>query len=307
MSNKKYLISVISWEDRFKEGLPKLLDKLNPQKVILFYYKEYWDRTQEVISNLKALKKEGFEIEYNEIYFSDLSKTWSILLAQLEIIERDDEVFFDLTTAPREFIWMALNILKHKNTKVSCYYHEPKGYGDWQSRNPKKPRVVYKLGGITKLGQPTRLLISTGYDLDRVQQLITYYEPDKVVLCIQSGVRAKNEEAQQKYEQLLNENPYLRDTIEKIEVDSYSADCGMKTYAAALKKLEPDSHNILLCSLGPKLSALPLFILHRSNESTALVYAPSSDYNIDYSHGLKATQVCKICKDEIYNTVLENS
>jgi len=300
---KKYLISVVSWEDRFNEGLPVLLDKLKPQKIILFYYAEYLEKTQQVLDDLiKQEKTEAFDSEYTKIYFTDLSKTWLKILDQLEEIKSDDEVVFDITTAPREFIWMALNILKHKKTKVSCFYHEPNGYGDWQSCNPKKPRVVYKLGGVTQLGKSTRLLISTGYDLDRVQQMITYYEPEKIVLCVQSGDRENNDGARRKYEQLLIENPW--DSIELMMVDSYNDDCGMKTYADALDKLEPDSHNILLCSLGPKLSALSLFILHKENESTALVYAPSGDYNLEYSHGLKTTHSCEIRKNEIHNTLL---
>ena len=41
-----------------------------------------------------------------------------------------------------------------------------------------------------------------------------------------------------------------------------------------------------MTSLGPKLSAIALYLLHRKYAGTSLVYAPSNEFNKDYSNGL---------------------
>ncbi len=82
--------------------------------------------------------------------------------------------------------------LSHFTTAVTAIYNEPEVYGDWQSREPEKPRIVYKLAGLSKLGVPNRLLVTTGFDLERVRQLIAFYEPDKTALCVQTGAQQNN-------------------------------------------------------------------------------------------------------------------
>jgi len=46
----------------------------------------------------------------------------------------------------------------------------------WLSRDPGKPRFVFKMSGLTKLGQPTALVILTGFDVQRTEQLIRFFE-----------------------------------------------------------------------------------------------------------------------------------
>ena len=44
-----------------------------------------------------------------------------------------------------------------------------------------------------------------------------------------------------------------------------------------------------MSSLGPKLSAVALYQIHKLHPSTALAYAPSQEYNREYSTGLGET------------------
>ena len=69
------------------------------------------------------------------------------------------------------------------------------------------------------------------------------------------------------------------------EIDAFEVGHG---YSTLRQKLEEPAKefNVVMTSLGPKLSAVALYRLARAHPEVALAYAPSKYYNIDYSHGL---------------------
>ena len=58
--------------------------------------------------------------------------------------------------------------------------------------------------------------------------------------------------------------------------------------AVILEQIRPylDSHNIVMSSLGPKLSAVALYRIQREHPQIGLAYAPSREFNKDYSSGI---------------------
>ena len=86
---------------------------------------------------------------------------------------------------PRDVIWQTLWLLKRCSSEIRVVYHRPKGYGDWLSRDPRRPRLVFKMSGISAIGKRTALVITAGYDFDRVRHLIDFYEPAFVCLALQ--------------------------------------------------------------------------------------------------------------------------
>ncbi len=46
------------------------------------------------------------------------------------------------------------------------------------------------------------------------------------------------------------------------------------------------AYNVIMSSLGPKLTAITLYKLHRENEARGLVYAPSNEFSLEYSSGI---------------------
>lgn len=290
----RVLITTASWEDRFVLGCKKLVEGSDISSAIVFYYQEYERQTLEARKTLGSYSA-NIDMEFVSLSFNDTAASWKAANSTLEKVSSNSSILLDISTMPRELIWQVLSTVDHFSD-VKIVYHQPESYGEWQSKEPGRPRVVYHLGGISKLGAPTCMLISAGYDLERVIQLMLHYEPVRTVLCVQSGDAYKNEESRLEYARICKEMTGF--DIQRVEINAFATDSGLADMRTALASLEPDSHNILLCSLGPKSASVALYLLHRQFEHTSLVYAPSNSFNIDYSQGLSKTIVFPLSKRE---------
>lgn len=73
--------------------------------------------------------------------------------------------------------------------------------------------------------------------------------------------------------------------IESFSVDAYSSDHGLEIINKYVTK-HIDNYNILLSSLGPKLTSVALYNIWKNDDRVSLVYAPSREFNKDYSSGI---------------------
>jgi hypothetical protein len=264
-----------------------------PEDVVMFYYREYAERTLANRNQVKALCEEkSILLKQHKLTFSNPVESWKMLyetITELPVIGK--EVVVDITTMPRETIWTVFDLLVDREAPIEYVYHKPAEYNkEWLSRDPGKPRLVYKLGGLAKLGVPTRLVVLSGYDLDRVKQLIAFFEPEVTLLGVQIGSQFDNIALNIKKHYKEFET---RPEVKIFDVDAYSEDHG---YEVIQKQIDDQvgSSNVLMSSLGPKLSAVALYRLHRTYPETGLVYAPSMEFNPEYSDGIGETLVRKL-------------
>jgi hypothetical protein len=222
--------------------------------------------------------------QFHELSIENPSQSWHEMIGTLnELIGSSSECLIDITTMPREAIWMCLNCLDKAGVQVNYFYSQPASYDpNWLSRDPGKPRIVYKLGGVAQFGLPTKLLVLTGFDLDRVKQLIEFFEPSTVLLGLQSGNQFENlSQNVKKYNDCFG----TQTNFELFPIDAYSKDHGYEAVRRQILERLSDS-NVVMSSLGPKLSSIPLYRLNREFEFTALSYTPSNEYNPEYSKGI---------------------
>ena len=167
----RLLITVGSWEERFILGYERIIETQGITHVLLFSFKEYgqWNR-----ANLDVAKQVK-DYDHVVLSFGDPKDSW-LKVAEALHAHREQDVIFDMTTTPRDIIWTVLNIFETATGEFTCIYNKPGEYGKWLSRNPGRPRIVYKLGGELQLGCPTKLLVLPGYDAERVKQLINTFE-----------------------------------------------------------------------------------------------------------------------------------
>ncbi len=280
------IIAVASWEERFVLGMDLLIKKLNPSKIILFYYEEYAEWTEE---NRKVVKDScnntNINLIQSKLSFMSPIRTWVTILKNIEnIVNENGKITLDISTMPRESIWMTCYCLHQKRCSIQYVYNKPDFYSDdWLSRDPGRPRIVYKLGGITGLRKPSTLVIITGFDVERTKQLIRFYEPHNTIIGLQKGDQYENfKKNRDNHKKSLNRN---KDII-WFDIEGYSLEETLSSLVKELKEYNKNT-NIILSSLGPKISSLALYKLHLKHENTALVYTPSNEYNIQYSKGLK--------------------
>lgn len=279
------IITVASWEERFILGMQRLISEVKPERIILFYYQEYADWTLQYREQLSDIcNAEKIElITGNALSFLNPLESWKNLFSGLEnLMTTEQMITLDITTMPREAIWSIAYELDKKEICTQFSYHKHREYADWLSRDPDRPRLLYKQAGIQYLGRQTALIIQTGYDVDRVKQLERLFEPDKVILGLQTGTQYGNyEQNRKKHEEAFSG----RRDIELFDVDGYSVDNTFEAFASKISSLA-DEYNIVLSSLGPKIGALALFRVKKMYPDIALCYAPSNDFNHDYSKGI---------------------
>ena len=287
MRQAELVITVASWEERFVVGLTNLLSRSCPKNLIMYYFVEYADHTKDNRQKIEGLCEEkDIGVDSYQLTFKDQVRSW-LTIYDTKNIERTKGkvVTVDFTTMPRETLWTLFDLLDEYGAIIQYVYHTPERYSnEWLSRDPGRPRIVYKLGGEAKLGLSTILLVLTGYDPDRVDQLIRFFDPYYTLLGVQTGEQFNNQTMNvAKYKH------YLREPgVEVFDLDAYTSNYGFDSIEA---RLQPylDKHNIIMSSLGPKLSAIALYQLHKKYPQTALAYAPSNEFNLEYSFGIGKT------------------
>ncbi|GGG03406.1 hypothetical protein [Pontibacter amylolyticus] len=285
MNNYDSLVTVLGWEDRSSEGI---LNDLRNNRILRIYALDF-EKNQDT-PPFKSGEIDEYclthHIEFNKIkidYETPL-KSWKgiegFVQGQSDI---GTKVLLNITTMPRETIWSLLFFLRQsKAAQIDYVYYKPQKYSNkWLSKEPCKPRLLFKHSGITELGKPTALIILTGFDADRTRQLINFYEPSLTVLGIQIGDQFDNLNRNDKKMHI--EKCMGVTSFSEFNIDAYSEDHGLEVLRKEVKKLK--KFNIIISSLGPKLSAIAIYKLFLEFPQIAISYVSSKHYNSDYSEG----------------------
>jgi len=285
------LVTLLSWEDRYILGLEKNIQEYKPSKVLLFWYntkstfewkKENFKKTRELLADiLIEIEIDGTKPYENWFSFKDIFTKYCL----------NKNILVDITTMTREAIWLSLYNCKINFCRTSYIYYKPGLYSDdWISRDPDKPRLLYKMSGIAKLGAPTLLLVTAGYDPQRLDSLIYKFEPKHTMLFFHDGTDPRNRKNLTECEGLFK----TKYNIESVfEYHAYDVDASYNLITEKLRLMESESKlpyldccNIILNSLGAKTSAITLFKIWLKYPQVALSYIPSKEYNRDYSSGI---------------------
>ena len=287
MNNIETLIAVAGWEERFVSGVAQDIDQFCPRTVCVLTFEEFKVQTA---ANRLAVERITLNrgCAWREVFLLREPKaTWTQLNQLCEIGGiLSGDVTLDITTMPREVVWWILGMLLHRKLNVRFIYHKARSYSsEWLTRDTGEPRLLYQHSGIAKLGKPTCLLLLNGFDSDRSMQIINYFEPAFTLLGVQAGSQFDN--------LAKNVEPALRiakrvRAVKTFDVDAYSPDQG---YSQLVETVEHYRHeyNVIAASLGPKTSAISLFRLVLRFPEIALAYAPSREFNMEYSEGIGAS------------------
>ena len=289
------LVATVSWEDRFTLGLQRTIRNHAIGSVVLLRYKEWEDRTEESMHGVKSLCSDyGISVRPVSLSHERPEATRGNLRKAIEETSPPSgTALVDIATMPREAIWTTFFFLDALGSRVAYAYHEPKSYHlEWLSRDPGKPRFVLQMSGEAQLGRHTVLLVTTGFDPSRTVQLMRTFEPTLTLMALQQGEQFRNVALNvEPHQQLsVDEGPEFLEhyPCKSFLIDAYSPDRGRAAIESKLQDHLNDS-NLVMSSLGPKLTSVALYQIHRRYPETALVYAPSGEYNPDYSKGIGDT------------------
>ena len=268
------LIAVLGWEDRFIKGLENDLNSNSINQLILIEYTESSHFAKENMKLLKEItKQKNVNLKIISISVYDPVKKWKIFEKFfLNNKNYGTNVLLDISTMPRDTIWSLLFFLRKMNLSIRYIYHKPQFYNpNWLSREPGKPRLLFKHSGITKFGLPTALIVITGFESERTRQLVNFFEPKLTVLAVQTG---------NQYDNQSRNNKEIHDAIKgfteikDITIDAYSEDNGLEIIKKTVEELEKD-YNIILASLGPKITSIAIYKVFNLYPHIALSYVSS--------------------------------
>lgn len=277
-----------SWEDRFRLGFIKHLASRQPRRVLMYSYDgslEWTAANRDLVTRECAAV--GIAVEERQLSASDYAANWNLVREDIaRLLPRGGRIHVDISTMPRELIWTMFWLSQVQLAKVEYTYNAPQQYNsEWLSRDPARPRLIFKLSGIARLEARTLLVVVTGYDQKRTAELIRFYEPERALIGLQLGdVNLGNVQQMEKQRAAFSRQA----GVSVFDIDAFSADRGEETLR---KNIEPylKTHNIVISSLGPKLSAVAVYRLHRKFPEIGIAYAPSREFNREYSSGLGRT------------------
>lgn len=197
----------------------------------------------------------------------------------------DAVVHIDITTMPRDIIWTLLFFLNQNPNKVLIRYFQPESYHDtWLSKEPYLPRLLLKHSGIIELGKTQCVVIITGFDEERTRQIVSKFEPQKVVLCVQKGEQYNNIQRNEaaRHESICRSVGVT--DVSAVGIDCYATDFGENAIDSVLTSLS--DYNVIIASFGPKPSAIGVYKAYQNHPEVALCYVPCKEYNKEYCVGI---------------------
>ena len=166
---------------------------------------------------------------------------------------------------------------------ITYSYFKPKEYDkNWLTKNHKEPRLLFKHSGVFDLEKKLVLFVVTGFDESRLIQLIEYYEPNKLVVFVQSGEQFDNAA---RNKSMIGRLTAFQLEINEVEIDSYDVQAASKILNDQIDASK--DYNVILASQGPKTSSLSIYLTYlKSSKKIGLAYVPARDFNKQYSNGI---------------------
>lgn len=276
------IITMASWEPRWLTSTAALLDENPGAGLRLLFSARYGAWTSEARKAvLASARKRGIDATEVEVDLERPGTAWVAAVDAARVLAGGGvtRVALDGTTMPREVTWFLLHSLSELGIDIDYAYVPAGTYGEWLSKESLQPRLVLKRSGVLFPDKPTCVVAMSGFDLGRLNQLVSFFEPARVEIARQVGER---------YGNIARNTPQLSEYARHANIFDFDGfDLSGASHKVLKARIEPllGDYNVLLASLGPKLAAVTAFEITAELPDVALVYIPSSSYNRDYSKG----------------------
>ena len=284
------LVAFANYEARSVLGFGRDLERVGIRSALVFYFgSDHKTRTGERLDAVEAVcRAKDIELTLHRLDVDAPASSWRTVLEAVDAAAQSNRrhALVDISTMPREVIWYVLWRMDGQFDRIDYVYHTPRDYmgrgSGWLSRDPSAPRLVYKLSGKALPSKKTALLVTAGFDLERAKRLIDWCKPSVLLVGLQSeSLFRRDVEAMNSYREGLQKE---YDCI-VFDLDAYAEDHGLAAIQRQLGALG-EEYNVIMSSLGPKLTAISLYKIQRTRREFGLVYAPSTQYSDDYSMGI---------------------
>lgn len=275
----KTYITFASWEERFFKSFNNDIKNHSFERIIILRFTNghHLNMQNKTIEQVKSL---GVKLEIKELTFGDDIKNWKFFKHELFNFgtESFNNTLLNISTMPRNIIYYLLHFLKELSIPYHCLYYKATKHSYELTKNPLQPSLILQHSGLFDLEKPTLLITCVGYDEKRVFQLYNYFEPKETLLLVEKEHKSEVDLNTKFNFCLINEKTEYQ-ISSFIEKEIYNT---LKNIYDA----KHEEYNILLCSLGPKISTIEFFEFQYDYPSCGLVYVASKDYCENYSNGI---------------------
>jgi hypothetical protein len=274
-------VTFASWEDRFYKTFIKDCDENEFENITILNYSDGHNLTNkdgniEQINQLKPKSK----ISYNHLKINKDIDNWKKLKEVFQNLKVESQkVLLNISTMPRNIIYYCLKFLDDNNINYDAIYYSAQKHDPKLTQSPLVPYLILQQSGVFASKKPTLLVVSLGYDEKRIYQVYNHFEPKKLIIL-------KEEEHQTTIDKDINFK--FNDITEKetYTINSFQKNTLLNILEKTVTPLQND-YNIVLCSLGPKISAIDFYNYNKKHPDIGLCYVSLKDYSVNYSKGVE--------------------
>ncbi len=190
----------------------------------------------------------------------------------------------DITSFPKSTLFMLLKELVESNAYGYLFYIEPIDYELPISLGVKDIRTLPFFGYDYDSKKQKLLIEILGFEGLRAYAIWETFDPHKTIALI--GVPSGSNQKWKKISENENELLLSRPNVEKREI-SFTNIKDATNILEEIYKEEGNNYNIIVSSLGTKLSAIPLFYFANCHKNVFVTFSRPEEHTEHYSYGCK--------------------
>lgn len=238
--------------------------------------------TDEITNHIKQTEKVVFPKNQPLVMFDIFYK---VLLDNREMNLKN--IVVDITTFTKENLLILIKVMSltefidHYN--INLVYRPAEEYkDDWLTKGIRQIRAIFGYSGFTYPSKKNLLIILNGFEIERTEEIIDSFEPNKIILGKPSKTNSINDElniiSSDKFDNIFSS--YKSSITEQFEFSCIDILATKEIINNLIEKYIED-YNIIIAPLNNKLSTLSVGLLAIQNDNIQVCYASANQYNIN--------------------------
>ncbi|WP_429378360.1 hypothetical protein [Mucilaginibacter sp. UYCu711] len=269
-------------------------------KAVIFHIEETYKISEDNLETIKKNLSDLITVIYPKNSPLNTYDKFYQLFSELLISKTEDKIFnvvIDITTFTREILLIILKLLSSEmffsSFNVNFVYTPAESYSNnddnsiWLTKGIRDIRSVLGYSGLHSPSKELLLILLSGFEEERADEIIQSFEPNKLILGKASSQDSINQDlsniANAKYEQLTSTHSFI--LMDEFEFSCTNIKETQKQIEGLYLKYG-EKYNIVVSPLNNKISTMGVAVAALKNEDIQICYASANQYNINaYSKG----------------------
>jgi len=203
-------------------------------------------------------------------------------IKESKINMQDFKTIVDITSFPKSTLFMLLKELVEAKASGYLFYIEPIDYELPISIGVRDVRTLPFFGDEYDPKKQKLLIEILGFEGLRAFAIWETFDPHKTLALV--GIPSPSNQKWKNISEQENELLLSRPNVEKREISFANVEEAAKTLENIYDEVG-EKYNIIVSSLGTKLSAIPLFYFANRHKNVFITFSRAEEYTEHYSYG----------------------